>query len=99
LSEYLSFRKLITPMLVQVLFWFAIASNTISALFYSDSFLEGVFLLFGGPIVIRIVCEAVIVAFEINNTLTEIRDNQRLAQTMMGQTTTAPPTVSTMPAK
>jgi hypothetical protein len=80
MGEYLSFKKLITPLLVQVLFWFAIASNTIDALFYSDSFLEGVFLLIGGPIVIRIVCEALIVAFEINNTLTEIRDNQRLAQ-------------------
>ena len=33
--------------------------------------------LIAGPFIIRIICEAIIVVFEINNTLTEIRDEQR----------------------
>jgi hypothetical protein len=79
LNEYLSFRKLITPLLVQTLFWIVVVANTISALFYSDSFLEGLLMLIVGPILIRIFCEGLIVVFEINNTLTEIRDHQRSA--------------------
>jgi hypothetical protein len=77
MGEYLSFKKLITPTLVQVLFWISVAGNTIAALFYSGGFFEGLFRLIIGPILIRVFCEGLIVIFEINNTLTEIRDHQR----------------------
>ena len=77
--EYLSFKKLITPTLIQVLFWIAIIGNTIRALFFSQGFFEGLVVLIVGPFLIRIFCEGLIVIFEINNTLTEIRDSQRLA--------------------
>ena len=76
MGEYLSFKKLITPALIQVLFWLAVIGNTISAIFYSGGFFEGLAVLIVGPILIRIFCEGLIVIFEINNTLTEIRDNQ-----------------------
>jgi hypothetical protein len=77
MGEYLSFKKLITPTLVQVLFWAAVVGNTIVALFYMGGFWLGLIRLVVGPIVIRVFCEGLIVIFEINNTLTEIRDNQR----------------------
>jgi len=88
MGEYLSFRKLITPLMIQVLFWVAVLGNTIRALFYSGGFWEGLFLLIIGPILIRIFCEGLIVIFEINNTLTEIRDNQAL---MRAPPTAVPP--------
>ena len=78
MAEYLSFRKLITPLIIQVVFWIAVSANTIEALFYSGGFFNGLFMLIVGPLVIRIVCEGLIVVFEINSTLTEIRDHQRL---------------------
>jgi uncharacterized membrane protein YuzA (DUF378 family) len=77
MGEYLSFKKLFTPYLVQVVFWGMVLFNTIDALFGGHSFFGAIFYLVVGPIIIRIVCEGVIVVFEINNTLTEIRDEQR----------------------
>jgi hypothetical protein len=79
MGEYLSFKKLISPLLIQVVFWIAVLFNTVEALFYAEGFFSGVFRLVFGPIVIRILCEALIVVFQINNTLTEIRDDQRPA--------------------
>ncbi len=81
MGEYLSFRKLVTPLLVQVVFWAAVIINTIDAFFFTSSFFDGLFRFIVGPIVIRIICEGLIVLFEINNTLTEIRDNQLVAST------------------
>jgi len=89
MGEYLSFKKLITPALIQVLFWIAVLGNTIRALFYSGGFFEGLATLILGPILIRVFCEGLIVIFEINNTLTEIRDNQARAATPFQ--TPAPP--------
>jgi hypothetical protein len=91
MGEYLTFKKLITPALVQVLFWIAVIGNTIRALFYSESFFEGFAILILGPILIRVFCEGLIVIFEINNTLTEIRDNQ--IQPEMAPVTPTPPAV------
>jgi hypothetical protein len=100
MGEYLSFKKLFTPYLIQVLFWGLIAFNTFDALFGGHDFFGGVFYLIAGPIIIRIVCEALIVVFEINNTLTEIREEQRkqAVQAMFKpetgtSTTTTPPVV------
>jgi hypothetical protein len=77
MGEYLSFKKLITPVLIQLLFWIAVFGNTLSALFDSGGFWAGLLQLVIGPILIRVFCEGLIVIFEINNTLTEIRDRQR----------------------
>ncbi len=77
MGEYLSFKKLFTPYLVQVIFWIAVIFNTIDAFFGGHSFFGAVFYLIVGPILIRIICEALVVVFEINNTLAEIRDEQR----------------------
>ena len=88
MDEYLSFKKLITPLLVQVLFWGAVIGNTIESLFYSHGFFEAIFYLIIGPVLIRIFCEGLIVIFEINNTLTEIRDQGMLKPS-------APPAPST----
>jgi hypothetical protein len=76
MSEYLSFKKLITPTVIQLLFWVAVFINTITALFDSGGFWNGLLELILGPILIRIFCEGLIVVFEINERLTEIRDNQ-----------------------
>jgi hypothetical protein len=98
MGEYLSFKKLFTPVLIQVVFWIAVIFNTIDALFGGHSFFGAIFYLIVGPILIRIICEALVVVFEINNTLTEIRDEQRkqAVQAMFKAepvSTTTPPVV------
>jgi hypothetical protein len=91
MDEYLSFKKLITPLLIQVLFWGAVIGNTIESLFYSHGFLEAIFYLIIGPILIRIFCEGLIVIFEINNTLTEIRDQGKLKPVATPPASPTPP--------
>ena len=95
MGEYLSFKKQFTPYLVQIVFWMGVLFNTFDALFGGHSFLGAVFYLIVGPILIRIVCEVLIEVFQINATLTEIRDEQRKqAVTAMF---TPSPVVSTTP--
>jgi hypothetical protein len=77
MGEYLSFKKQFTPYLVQIVFWLGVAFNTFDALFGGHSFFGAVFYLLVGPILIRIVCEVLVEVFQINATLTEIRDEQR----------------------
>jgi len=79
MGEYLNFDKLITPALVRVLFWALLVVDIMVAIsdMFSGYFWRGLAILLLGPIGIRVYCEIVIVIFQINNTLTEIRDAQR----------------------
>jgi hypothetical protein len=78
-NEYLTFRRLITPSLVQIVFWLGLAFDVIIGLswMFTVSFWQGLAILVLGPLVLRIYCEIVIVLFRINNTLTDILDLQR----------------------
>jgi hypothetical protein len=79
MDEYLTFRRLITPSLVQIVFWLGLAFTLIIGLgtMFSWSFWQGLAILVLGPLVLRIYCEIVIVLFRINNTLTDMLDLQR----------------------
>ncbi len=82
MGEYVSFDKLITPALVRVIFWLSLVVvlfNGISHIFTKGEFWLGILILLLGPLVVRVYCEIVIVLFQMNNTLTEIRDAQRAA--------------------
>jgi len=79
MGEYLSFDKLITPTLVKILFWLLLAIVVLVALgdMFSGYFWRGLAILVLGPLGVRVYCEVIIVIFQINNLLTEIRDDQR----------------------
>jgi hypothetical protein len=79
MDEYLTFRRLITPSLVQLVFWLGLVFIVIIGLgtMFTWSFWQGLAILVLGPLVLRIYCEIVIVLFRINNTLTDILDHQR----------------------
>ena len=84
LKDFLSFRKMITPVIIQVLFWVGVAGNVIFALFimvssltsYIDAagFFGGLLLLVIGPVMVRVYCELLILLFRMNETLTEIKN-------------------------
>lgn len=78
MNEYLTFRKMITPVIIQILFWLGIAAIVISALVAMFSaqggFLQGLGLLVFGIIGWRVYCELIIVFFQMNRSLKEIRD-------------------------
>jgi hypothetical protein len=84
LQEFLEFRRLITPQVIQIVFWFGVAYSVIAGLTVTVMGLvgNGVLLMLGGllvlalgPILVRIACELVLVIFSINDTLTLARKN------------------------
>ncbi len=78
--DFLTFRRMITPFVVQILFWLAvIACITLGiANILNQLIFQGVITLLVGPLLARIICEYIIVFFRINNTLTDIKQQQTL---------------------
>lgn len=81
MSDWLTFEKMITPVLIQIIFWIAVVLIVlvgIVGLFTAGSFFDVIRSLLTivlGPIVVRVYCELIIVFFRINDHLREIRDN------------------------
>jgi len=79
MNEYLTFRKMITPMVIQVVFWLGAIGfiiGGIGTMFAGQAggFLKGLVVLVLGTLMWRIWCELVIVFFSMNDSLREIRD-------------------------
>src|ERR1700742_3131379 len=94
MGEYLSFRKHYTPGIIHVLFWVLLFANTLEALFNGHDFWGGLFTLVVGPVLIRVACELILILFEINDSLTVIRNGP--ASTTQESTTTAPASSATV---
>jgi len=90
-QDFLSFRRMITPLIIQVLFWVGIAISTLLGLIVLVSGIIGgigddsIGAVLGGlclgPAIIvlgiltsRIYAELLILAFRVNETLTDIKD-------------------------
>jgi hypothetical protein len=82
LGEYLAFRRMVTPVLIQVFFWVGIASCVIAAIGQLFTFgLDGILLapvvLVVGGIAVRVYCELLILMFRIHDTLQEIKEQRK----------------------
>jgi hypothetical protein len=85
MEDFISFRKMITPTIVQVLFWVGVAGSVIFGLFTIVSsfsrygggflFLYGLLIIIMGPILTRIYCELLILFFRMYDTLIEIKNS------------------------
>ena len=89
--NFLSFERMITPVIITILFWIGLIVVALSAIYV---FFSGIYNgingegfgsvlggLFGGPLVfvlgglmVRIYAELLILAFRINETLTDIKN-------------------------
>ena len=85
MDDFLKFRKMITPAIIQILFWVGVAAVVIGSLVTmgmsfssygggAGTFFLGLIMLILGPVVVRIQCELLILFFRMNETLTEIKD-------------------------
>ena len=89
--SFLSFERMITPVIITILFWIGLIAVAITSLvvffggiiggFNDGGFGSVVVGLFGGPLVfvlgalmVRIYAELLILAFRINETLTDIKN-------------------------
>ena len=78
MNEYLTFRKMITPVIIQILFWLGlvvIVIGGIGSMFSAEGgFWAGLLILVFGTIGWRIYCELIIVFFQMNKSLQDIRE-------------------------
>ena len=85
MEDFLKFKKMIVPVIIQILFWIgtviAIVWGLISIVGGANApygggrmVFNGVLWILLGPLIVRIYCELVIVLFSINNTLTDIKN-------------------------
>jgi len=82
MSDFWSFRKMVTPVIIEILFWVGVIVCIVAGLILivtgiktgvAQSVLSGVLLIIFGPLAVRVYCEILIVFFRINETLTEIK--------------------------
>lgn len=86
MNEYLTFRKMITPIFIQIIFWIAVVAIVIGGLaaIANDNPGAGILLILIGPLAARIYAEILIVIFRINDNVAAIR-------TTKGPAASAPP--------
>lgn len=77
MGDFLRFEVMITPILIQVLFWIAVvAAIIVGILIIIDSGdARGLLIIIFGPILARIYAEILIVLFRINDHLRHIQHN------------------------
>jgi hypothetical protein len=86
MGDFLAFRKMITPVLIQIVFWLGSIACVIAGIillaggggygYYGGGELirpMGILLIIFGPLVVRIYCEIMILFFRMNASLTDIR--------------------------
>jgi hypothetical protein len=105
MNEFLSFRKMITPIFIQIIFWIAVVMAVIGAL--SIMFQGGLNIVIGlimlvvGPFIARIYCELLIIMFRIYDELVAIRTGTPPSgqgfPVMMPQQGYVPPAPGAMP--
>ena len=83
MQDYLTFRRMITPIIIQVLFWIGVGVAVLAGLasLASTGGAEGLIacliIVVVGPLMIRIYCELLILMFRINDTLMDIKEGLR----------------------
>ncbi len=78
MKDFLTFRKMLTPWLVQFLFWVAMIVFIVIAIvdiIHQESWRVVLEIIILGPLATRIVCELLILFFRINDHLAAIRAN------------------------
>ncbi|MBN1396230.1 MAG: DUF4282 domain-containing protein [Pirellulales bacterium] len=78
MEDFLKFKKMVTPIIIQVLFWLGVIACVLAGivqLLNGDVF--GLLTLIIGPLGVRVYCEILIVIFSINDTLTEIKNKSQ----------------------
>ncbi|MFA5110872.1 MAG: DUF4282 domain-containing protein [Desulfobaccales bacterium] len=85
MSDFWSFRTMVTPVIIQILFWVGVIlcliGGAIMIIYGATQYQlgqgrylwQGVLLFLLGPLAARVYCEILIVFFRINETLTEIK--------------------------
>ena len=80
MGDFLTFRRMVTPILIQVVYWIVTVVVIVGGLVVLVAAPEGTERALGlavlvlGPLVVRVYAEVLLVVFRINETLTDIRN-------------------------
>ena len=87
MKDFLRFKKMITPVIIPILFWIGTIICVIAGIVFiamgainnfgpnsGEMVLMGFFYLFLGPIAVRVYCELLIILFSVNDKLIDIKD-------------------------
>lgn len=76
-QEFLTFRRMLTPVIIQIVFWIGIAAIVLGVLglFVDDSAGAGLLLLIFGPVLWRVYVELLIVIFRIHSGLEQANES------------------------
>ena len=88
MGDFLAFRRMVTPAIIQIIFWIGVAICIIAGLVAivggsalpgagGSGALYGLVVLVVGPILVRVYCELLIVLFRIYDSLSAIEKNTR----------------------
>jgi hypothetical protein len=78
MNDYLTFRKMITPVLIRGIFWLGMMVVLVQAIAMGRATnpLVGLFMLVLGSLVWRVSCELALILFRIHEALEEIRKSR-----------------------
>jgi hypothetical protein len=85
MGAFLTFRKMITPLVIEVIFWILVVLCVILGVIAIASgqgvngAITGLVLIFLGPLFVRMYCELTILMFRVYDVLIEIRDKGKMA--------------------
>ena len=86
MNDFLKFKKMMTPIIIQILFWIGVAVCVIAGIIEIVSGINtpygggggvvfmGILLLLLGPILVRVWCELMLVLFSIHDTLVKMKN-------------------------
>ena len=76
MKDFLTFKRMITPLFIQIIFWALLAICIISSIsaMFTQGFWRGFLFLILSPILIRIGCELLIVFFRMQEDLAAIKE-------------------------
>ena len=75
--EFLSFRKFLTPLVIQILFWVGVGICVVEGIaviatvgkFSALGVINGLLVLVIGPVAVRVLCELIMAVFGIHDSL------------------------------
>ena len=85
MNDFWAFRRMITPLIIQIIFWIGAIGLFIGGIVGiatahdggAGQIVWGILLMILGPLWVRIWCELLILFFRMNETLTEIKNNTK----------------------
>jgi hypothetical protein len=85
MGDFLTFRRMITPIIIQIVFWIGIISILVFGILaivdgvsdesdVGEVILGGILILIIGPLIWRVFCEILILTFRIIETFSDLRN-------------------------